>query len=116
MGSGPSNRVPGITKRAAKAISLLMEKHAPRDTDVVYMSMICWVSDSTAPGFIPGPCLALEDVNKVPTELVVKVHGIKIVFNISPEILAPYQDSILDFMDDRFLFVSKGIAEFLDQN
>jgi len=60
--------------------------------------------------------LALEDVNKVPTELVAKVHGIKIVFNIPAEILATYQDSFLDFMDDRFLFISKGIAEFFDQN
>lgn len=114
MASELGNRPPEISRRAARAISLLVKKHAP--TDAAYMPLICWASDSTEPTFVPGPCLALEVASKIPAELVVEVHGIKVVFHMPEAILANYRSSVLDYIEDRFLFVSKGVAEFFDQD
>ena len=56
----------------------------------------------------------MEDETKMPDEFVLRAHDILIGFNMPEAKLTAHEDSVLDFLDDRFLFVSKEIAKFLD--
>jgi hypothetical protein len=108
-----SNGLPGITERAARAIELLVQEYTAYETEEVCMPVVGWLDDLSVTGFIPGPCLALHFAEKMPPELIVEEHGLRVGFVIPKAILAGYESSLLDFVDDRFLFIPKSVAKFL---
>jgi hypothetical protein len=102
-------KLPRVTLRAAQAVSRLMEKHGKELPRQEYVPLIGWVSDSTEPDFVPGPCLAVDRLENIPSELVVEPFGVKPGFILPEEKRLMYENSQLDYIDGDF-FVSNEKA------
>lgn len=109
-----TRKLPTITRRAAEAITQIVEKYPPPDTENDYLPVIGWMVESSQPGFVAGPCLALELKSKVPDEFILRAHDISVAFYLPEAKLKANEDAVLDFIEGRFVFVSKSIARFLD--
>ena len=109
-----SKKLPTITRRAAEAIIQIVEKYSPADKKNHYLPIIGWMVESNQPGFVVGPCLALELESKVPDEFILRAHNISVGFNIPEAKLKANEDAVLDFMEGRFVFVPKAITRFID--
>jgi hypothetical protein len=64
-------------------------------------------------GLFPDHAWLFIFAEKIPPALIVEQYGVRVGFIIPKAILAGYEGSLLDFMDDRFLFVPKSGAKFL---
>jgi hypothetical protein len=78
-----------------------------------WLPIICWEIVSTEPGFVPGPCVCLDKEDIIPSDFVVDAFGMKIAFNLSEAILERYNDCILDYVGNRFMFVDRNMTSFL---
>jgi hypothetical protein len=108
-------KLPGITKRAARAISKLMLLWSEKQREE-WLPVIAWLIGSNEPGFVPGPCLGGHPAEKVPSQWIVEAHGIIVVYNLPPDILEKYQDCVLDYMGNQFMFIEPSAVKFLGED
>jgi hypothetical protein len=105
-------KLPEITKRAAWAIGKLMLT-VPKKEREGHLPAIVWLTDSNEPGFVPGPWLGGHPEEKIPTEYIIEAHGIRVAYNLPPDILEKYRDCILDYVGSQFMFIEPSAAKFL---
>lgn len=109
-------KLPEITERAAEAIRSIIKK-TPEYIDLEeYLPSINWELGTKESGFAPGPFIGLHEKNRVPREYVSDSQGLKIAYNLPPEIMTKYDECVLDYVEGRFLFVERNMTPFLGGN
>jgi hypothetical protein len=106
--------LPTLTMRAVRAISDSKAQFAPDTASAVLIPMIRW-SESIEPTLVAEPCLAFDDIKKIPADCIVEAHGMKVAFAVPEPQREAYQDHVLDFLGDKFVFFIRGIIPFLEQ-
>jgi hypothetical protein len=110
---GQPPKFPGITKRAAYAIQHLMSTLPEEMKKANYLPAIGWEVGFGEPGFVPRPGLGGMERDRVPPEYVIHAWGVDFMFSFSEATLQKFENSVLDFIDGRFIFVDKIAAQFM---
>jgi hypothetical protein len=108
-----ATRLPGLTRRAAQAITRLMDT-LPEHMKEGYLPVVTWISESPDSNFVPGPHIGGIKREDVPQEYILESHGVWFAYNIDPAILSRYESSALDFLEGQFIFIDKSIRAFVE--
>lgn len=107
-------KLPGVTKRAAAAISQVLLE-CPEISQGTHMASIGWCFDLTDEGETAAPCLGLSLTKDIPKECIVEAHGLTLAFVLTADIEDKYRNSVLDFVHNQFVFVDPSVAEWFDK-
>jgi hypothetical protein len=109
-----NSELPQLTKRAAKEIARLVQTHSNKLKHEEYVPTIGWMISSSNPNeFAPGPCLGLHPIKGVPLNLIRESYGIRVAFNLPNDVMKRYHDHILDYLGNRFVFITRSDAAFI---
>jgi hypothetical protein len=107
---------PRITQRAAAMITHLMTMVPERDRDK-YLPVITWIiQDSLDVDFVPGPWVGVMEIERIPAEMMLRVHGIRLAFNLDEPTLEKYRNCVLDYMGGRFVFIDQTMSDILNRD
>jgi hypothetical protein len=107
--------LPRITRRAVEQIKRLWET-LESDKRRAYIPSVSLAFNTRSDELPFIPCIGGHLRASVPAECLVEAHGLKVAFSLTDEAVSRYQEYVLDFIENEFVFLDKSAAKFLDKD